>query len=88
MWLDRLAPYAPYSAAIVGWATYHPAAALRSTAYRLKLEEDVQRFSLWIHGGEAFPGNCVRCNSDELDQFDEYGLAWCAKHSPRQMTLI
>lgn len=86
-WLDRLAPFAALPRPMVGWPTYHPAAALRSGTYRTKVEDDVEAFAKWMKNKDIFPGECVKCGK-EVDSWDDYGLAWCANHAGKQGVLI
>lgn len=87
LWIERLSPFAAFESSVVAWPTYHPAAALRSSAYRMKLEDDVKAFIQWINNKDIFPGDCVKCGK-EVDSWDKYGLAWCANHSGKQGTLV
>lgn len=87
LWLQGLAPWPDFAKPVVCWPIYHPAAALRGGRYRLLIEEDVQRFSSWVSNQEAFPGTCVRCG-DEVERWDEYGLAWCGRHAGKQLRLL
>lgn len=87
LWLERLGPWSPFSKPVIGWATYHPAAALRTASYHWKIEEDVQKLLSFLPGDVAFPGDCVKCHKD-VDAWDEFGLPWCGDHAGRQLTLI
>lgn len=87
LWLERLEPFAPFTNPITVWCSYHPAA--RSPTQKLQLKEDLTEFVRWKEANEPFPSSCANPKCDEeVDRWDDYGLAWCAKHSGRQMTLV
>lgn len=87
LWLERLQPFLPLPRPVICWPTYHPAAALRSSAYRMKIEEDVTAFSRWSTTSDIFPGSCVRCG-EEVEHWDDFGLAWCQRHAAKQLELL
>lgn len=88
LWLERVRPLARFDKPITVFATYHPAAVLggRNPQLRGKIEEDIMEFRRWKESGESFPGTCVKCG-EEVEKFDEWGLAWCQRHIGRQMEL-
>jgi hypothetical protein len=69
------------------WPTYHPAAALRNSSYRRKIEEDLDEFVRWREGGDIYPFTCVRCKG-EAELYDDNGIAWCQRHAGRQLSLL
>lgn len=85
LWLERLDPWPALSQPIMGFVSYHPAA--RSPTQRLQLADDVATFAGWVEDGGGYPGNCVKCG-EEVESWDEYGYAWCAKHMGKQLELI
>lgn len=86
-WLQRLEPWPQLSKSMVCWPTYHPAAGLRSTAYKLKIHEDLMAFAEFRRDLLPFPGNCIKCGK-EVDHWDDCGVAWCRDHSGKQLKLM
>lgn len=86
MWLEGMAPWPKFDQPIVAMPTYHPAA--RRPQQRLQMVDDIRDFAEWVRDKAAFPGDCVgvRCK-EEVDYFDDLGLAWCAKHKGKQLQL-
>lgn len=85
-WLERLAPFAPFTRPVNCLPTYHPSAALRSSSYRVKIEDDIKRYARWVKDRETFPSDCYQCGK-EVESWDDLGVAWCADHQGKQGVL-
>lgn len=88
LWLERIPPFPPFPSPITVWPTYHPAAALggRSPILRFKIEDDLIKFRQWSTSNSPFPSACAKCG-EEVEKFDQWGVAWCASHAGEQMEL-
>jgi uracil-DNA glycosylase family 4 len=62
----------------------HPAAALRqSSKYRPMFQEDIKNFVEQVRTGiPAINDECFSCSQD-VEVYDETGIAWCMKCDPR-----
>lgn len=77
----------PLPAKPIVWPSYHPAAALRSAKYHKTIKEDLLAFQSWRSAGEPFPEECYVCG-DELYRYSPWGMAFCRRHTARQMELF
>lgn len=81
-WDDPPVPAKP----VAVWCTWHPAAALRSTARQKDIEGDLVAFKEWRAGGEVWPETCYICG-EELYRYMGNGIAMCRRHAARQGSL-
>lgn len=68
------------------YATYHPAAALRNSAYEAELLADMKQFRNILDAGvdrwiEWIPDTCAGCGIEPI-WYEDTGLGWCPLHLP------